>query len=69
MTSSTFTPVSDDFIRAARQGKFNEVYVALPMRAEVIMARIVNELADCQSIDPLSGNAALNGIPVELAPA
>jgi hypothetical protein len=28
-----------------------------------------NLLADEYAIDPLSGNAVLNGIPVELAPA
>jgi anaerobic selenocysteine-containing dehydrogenase len=28
-----------------------------------------NVLADAEAYDPLSGNAALNGIPVELAPA
>ena len=28
-----------------------------------------NLLADDQLIDPLSGNAVLNGIPVEVAPA
>jgi hypothetical protein len=28
-----------------------------------------NVLADEFAIDPLSGNAVLNGIPVELAPA
>jgi hypothetical protein len=28
-----------------------------------------NVLADTSLIDPLSGNAVLNGIPVEVAPA
>jgi putative colanic acid biosynthesis UDP-glucose lipid carrier transferase len=39
--------IFDDLIREARNNKLDEVYVALPAKAEDIMARIVNALADC----------------------
>lgn len=37
----------DDLIRDAHSNKVDEVYVALPMKAEAIMSRIVTALADC----------------------
>jgi putative colanic acid biosynthesis UDP-glucose lipid carrier transferase len=36
----------DDLIKAAKNNEYDAVYIALPMRAEKLIAHIVNELAD-----------------------
>src|SRR5690606_5348468 len=36
----------DDMIRAARNGELDEIYVALPMKGEEIIARLLAELQD-----------------------
>ena len=44
-----FIPIAgvfDDLVRMARNGQFDEIYVALPMKAEHLIHRLVNELRD-----------------------
>lgn len=37
----------DALIKAAKNNKYDGIYIALPMRAEKLIANIVNELSDC----------------------
>jgi putative colanic acid biosynthesis UDP-glucose lipid carrier transferase len=37
----------DDLINAAKNNEYDGIYIALPMRAETLIAYIVNELSDC----------------------
>ena len=44
-----FVPIAgvfDDLVRMAKNGQFDEIYVALPMKAEHLIHRLVNELRD-----------------------
>jgi putative colanic acid biosynthesis UDP-glucose lipid carrier transferase len=40
------TGIFDDLIREAKSNHFDEIYIALPMKAEQLINRLVNELAD-----------------------
>ena len=42
----TVNGVFNDLVREAKQNRFDEIYVALPMKAEHLINRIVNELRD-----------------------
>lgn len=37
----------DDLIKAAHSNEYDGIYIALPMRAEKLISKLVNELADC----------------------